>query len=59
LVVHNGRRLTGRRLKALTVIHNYGIKRDDGITAAMRLLDAERADLFSWRLDKMGKLPLP
>jgi hypothetical protein len=40
------------------VIHNYGIKREDGTTAAMRLFNAEFPDLFSWVLDKMGELPL-
>jgi hypothetical protein len=41
------------------VIHNYGIKREDGTTAAMRLFDAEFPDVFSWLLDEMGELPLP
>ena len=58
-MVHNGRGLSQKRLKALTVIHNYGIKREDGTTAAMRLFNAEFPDLFSWVLDKMGELPLP
>jgi len=44
---HNGRGLTVKRLRALTVIHNYGIKRLDGTTAAMRLFDREFPDLFS------------
>jgi len=56
---HNGRGLSQKRLKALTVIHNYGIKREDGTTAAMRLFDTEFPDLFSWLLDEMGELPLP
>ena len=56
---HNGRGLNEKRLKALTVIHNYGIKREDGTTAAMRLFDADFPDLFSWLLDEMGELPLP
>lgn len=56
---HNGRGLNERRLNALTVIHNYGIKREDGTTAAMRLFDTEFPDLFSWLLDEMGELPLP
>jgi len=56
---HNGRGLSQKRLKALTVIHNYGIKRDDGTTAAMRLFDTEFPDLFSWLLGEMGELPLP
>jgi Family of unknown function (DUF6399) len=55
----NGRGLTEKRLKALTVIHNYGIKHEDGTTAAMRLFDGEFPDLFSWLLDEMGELPLP
>jgi len=30
---HNGRGLTESRLKALTVIHNYGLRRQDGCRA--------------------------
>ena len=56
---HNGRGLSPKRLKVLTVIHNYGIKRADGTTAATRLFDSEFPDLFSWLLDEMGELPLP
>jgi len=56
---HNGRGLTKKRLQALTVIHNYGIKRDDGTTAARRLFDTEFPDLFAWLLEEMGALPLP
>lgn len=56
---HNGRGLTAKRLRALTVIHNYGIKRLDGTTAAMRLFDREFPDLFSWLVKEMGELPLP
>ena len=56
---HNGRGLSEDRLKALTVIHNYDIKREDGTTAAMRLFDTEFPDLFSWLLTEMGELPLP
>ncbi|WP_262967281.1 DUF6399 domain-containing protein [Methylobacter psychrophilus] len=56
---HNGRSLTAKRLRALTVIHNYGIKRLDGTTAAMRLFDREFPDLFSWLDNEMGDLPLP
>jgi len=56
---HNGRGLSKKRLKALTVIHNYGLRREDGTTAAMRLFDTEFPDLFSWLLDEMGELPLP
>ena len=56
---HNGRGLTKRRLNALTVIHNYGIRRADGTTAAERLFDTEFPDLFEWLLERMEPLPLP
>jgi len=56
---HNGRGITESRLKALTVIHNYGLKRNDGTTAAERLFATEFPDLFSWLLEQMGALPLP
>lgn len=56
---HNGRGLDGKRLKSLTVIHNYDIRREDGTTAAMRLFNTEFPDLFSWLLDRMEDLPLP
>ena len=56
---HNGRGLSEKCLKALTAIHNYGIKREEGTTAATRLFDTEFPDLFSWLLDEMGELPLP
>jgi Family of unknown function (DUF6399) len=56
---HNGRGLTEKRLRALTVIHNYGLKRADGTTAAMRLFGQTFPDLFSWLVTEMGALPLP
>lgn len=56
---HNGRGLTEPRLRALTVIHNYGVRRLDGTTAAMRWFDRDFPDLFSWLVDQMGELPLP
>ena len=56
---HNGRGLTEKRLRALTVIHNYGLKRADGTTAAMRLFGRDFPDLFSWLVAEMGALPLP
>ena len=56
---HNGRGLTEKRLRALTVIHNYGLKRVDGTTAAMRLFGQTFPDLFSWLMAEMGDLPLP
>lgn len=58
-MVHNGRGLTEKRLRALTVIHNYGLQRADGTTAAMRLFGQTFPDLFSWLVAEMGALPLP
>lgn len=58
-MVHNGRGLSEKRLRALTVIHNYGLKRDDGTTAAMRLFGQPFPDLFSWLVAEMDPLPLP
>ena len=55
---HNGRGFTEKRLKSLTVIHNYFIRQEDDSTAAMRLFGKEHPDLFSWLLDQMGALPL-
>ena len=55
---HNGRGVTPQRLRALTVIHNYGLKHEDGTTAAKRLFGAEHPELFSWLLEQMGALPL-
>jgi hypothetical protein len=55
---HNGRGLTEKRLRALTVIHNYGLKRVDGTTAAMRLFGRKFPDLSSWLVVEMGVLPL-
>ncbi len=56
---HNGRGLSEKRLRALTVIHNYGIRREDGTTAAQRLFGCEFPDPFTWLLGEMGELPLP
>ncbi|MGY6275706.1 DUF6399 domain-containing protein [Methylomonas sp. MgM2] len=58
-MVYTGRGLSEKRLRALTVIHNYGLKRVDGTTAAMRLFCRDFPDLFSWLLAEMDVLPLP
>ncbi|MEA1969638.1 MAG: DUF6399 domain-containing protein [Thermodesulfobacteriota bacterium] len=55
----NGRSLGTRRLKTLTVIHNFDLRRADGSTCAERLFDQEFPDLFEWILDRVGPLPLP
>lgn len=56
---HNGRGLTKKRLAALTVVHNYGLKRADGTTAAQRLFGSPFPDVFEWLINQMGELPLP
>ena len=51
---HQGiHQLSDRHLKALTVIHNYYIRRRDGTTAAERLFGAKPNDLFEFLLDRM------
>jgi len=55
---HSGRGLLVKRLKALTVIHNYMLKRFDGTTAANRLFSKDFPDLFEWVVHKMDDLPL-
>lgn len=56
---HTGRGLTPKRLHALTVIHNFGIKRSDGTTAAERLFDTQFPELFEWLVGHIGELPIP
>jgi hypothetical protein len=53
------RGLSAKRLYALTVIHNFGIKRRDGTTAAERLFDTQFPDLLEWLIDNMKELPVP
>jgi hypothetical protein len=53
---HSLHRLTRRRLRALTGLHNYWLKRADGTTAAERFFGSKPADLFGWLLEQ---LPLP
>jgi hypothetical protein len=48
-----------QRLKALTVIHNYLVKRPDGTTAAERFFGVKHPDVFSWLLQRMPELPRP
>lgn len=55
---HNGRGLTVNRLQSLTVIHNFGIKKADGTTAAERFFGTQFPDLFEWLMGQMEALPL-
>lgn len=56
---HHRRALPPALLKALTVIHNYVLRRDDGTTAAERLFGVPHADLFEHLLQVIPPLPLP
>ncbi len=55
---HNGRGMTASRLKSLTVIHNFDLRRGDGTTAAERFFETQFPDLFEWVTGRMGELPL-
>jgi hypothetical protein len=56
---HGHSRVSERRLRALTVIHNYMVKRGDGTTAAERLFGKKHKDVFAWLLERMPDLPRP
>ncbi len=56
---HGHSRVSERRLKALTVMHNYVVKRPDGTTAAERFFGQKHKDAFSWLLERMPDLPRP
>jgi Family of unknown function (DUF6399) len=56
---HGHSRVSERRLKALTVIHNYMVKRADGTTAAQRFFGLKHKEVFSWLLERMPDLPRP
>jgi hypothetical protein len=56
---HGHSRVSERRLRALTVIHNYLVKGDDGTTAAERFFGQKHKDLFSWLLQRLPDLPRP
>jgi len=51
---HQGiHRLSNQHLQALTVMHNYYVRRRDGTTAAGRFFEAKPNDLFEFLLDRM------
>ena len=56
---HGLHRLTETKLAALTVVHNFHIRRPDGTTPAERFFETEHRDLFSALLDRMPQLPRP
>lgn len=50
---HSLHRLSERKLKVLTVVHNYWLKRGDGTTAAERFFGTKPQDLFAWLLERL------
>jgi hypothetical protein len=56
---HHLHRLTDRRLRALTVVRNYYIRRPDGTTAAERFFAQPHDDLFDWVADRLELPPRP
>jgi hypothetical protein len=56
---HGQTRLSKKRLEALTAIHNYVVRREDGSTAAERFFGQKQRDVFTWLLEKMPDLPHP
>jgi hypothetical protein len=51
---HALHRFTLRKLQALTVLHNYLVRRADGTTAAERFYRTAPRDLFAWLLDRLS-----
>ena len=50
---HGSHQLSNRKLKALTVIHNYFIQRSDQTTAAERFFESKPRNLFEFLLDQL------
>jgi hypothetical protein len=51
---HSLHQISNRKLSALTTVHNYFVKRDDGTTAAERFFGSKPKDLFEWLLDRVN-----
>jgi molecular chaperone GrpE (heat shock protein) len=51
---HSLRAIPPGRLRMLTILHNYVVKRPDGTTAAERFFGHPPTDLFAWLLDRVG-----
>ena len=56
---HGHTRLSPKRLKALTTLHNYLSQRADGTTAAERFFAEKPLPVFDWLLQRMPPLPRP
>lgn len=59
LLRHAHTRLSEGQLKALTVVHNYVVRRADGSTAAERFFGVKQRDAFAWLLERLPELPRP
>ena len=55
----SSRGLSSRRLHALTVLHNFELRRPDGSTPAQRFFHRPFPDLFESLLPRIPHLPLP
>jgi len=56
---HGFHRISMRTLRALTILHNYHTKRDDGTTAAERFFGRKSDDLFEYILETVPMLGWP
>lgn len=56
---HGLHRLSDRRLRALTALHNYWVRGRDGTTAAERFFGRKPADLFEHLLEALPKPARP
>jgi len=51
---HSSHNLSDRKLRTLTIIHNYFIRRPDGTTAAERFFEKKPRDVFRYLLDNLA-----
>ena len=56
---HASRGFSPQLLNALTVIHNFDVRRVDGTTPAERLFEQPFPPLFDWLVDHVKDIPLP
>ena len=56
---HGSHRLSQQRLSALTVVHNFHVRRSDGSTPAERFFQKQHAQLFETVLQKVAILGKP
>jgi hypothetical protein len=56
---HGKHRLRPDLLRALTVVHNFAVRRPDGTTAAQRFFGCSHPDLFEWLVQELPFPPAP